>query len=429
MGRPIVSLNRAWRRVGALLAIIGALLASGAWLLPTATVPSGEPAASSAAVAPKGQPSRSNLAGDNALGDQRSGDWWHGWSDGTAPGWGGEAAALYAKLLNPDPAEVIDALHQSALHAEDFYPLDALYKRVMELCADSDPQVAEKAQHALQRLRAHRLAHEIPEPPALSDSADQQGHPGVQGAEDLFQTSVEAFQDLARRVLNAPDPAVRLGGIEAAIRQDDEQGFYLLSKAALGDPEAENRLAAVSELEQMLGSGLGDRERLLALLRETAWDRDPRVAELSALILREQAGGEGVPPPLEDQEAHQEAEQLHAAVDQIAISEEETVFDAFATRADQLVVAADPGVRLTGIETAGGEGGDEGFDLVAQTALGDAEADIRLSAVSELERMLNSGAGSREQILRMLEATSVDPDPRVAELSQLILEEQEAASP
>jgi hypothetical protein len=223
----------------------------------------------------------------------------------------------------------------------------------------------------------------------------------------------------------SPQPAVRLGAIEAAIREKGEEGFDLLSRAALGDSAADNRLAAVSELEQMLRSGLGDREQVVALLRETAWDRDPRVAELSALILREQAGGEVAPAPPEDQEA----EKLHAAVDETAASEEETVFEPFATSADQLLGDADPGVRLTGIETAASEGREEGFHLVAQAALGDAEADIRLSAVSELERLLNSGAGSREQILHMLRVTSVDPDPRVAELSQLILEEQEAALP
>ncbi len=81
---------------------------------------------------------------------------------------------------------------------------------------------------------------------------------------------------------------MRLGGIEAVISQPDEDSFAVLSQAVRGDYEPDNRLTAVSELEQMLKSGLGDREQILQLLEDTAADPDSRVVELSQQILQEQ---------------------------------------------------------------------------------------------------------------------------------------------
>ena len=54
----------------------------------------------------------------------------------------------------------------------------------------------------------------------------------------------------------------------------------------------------------------------------------------------------------------------------------------------------------------------------------DFDPDNRLAAVSQLENILRSNAGDREEIIQLLEDTAKDPDLRVAELSELILQEQ-----
>jgi hypothetical protein len=164
---------------------------------------------------------------------------------------------------------------------------------------------------------------------------------------------------------------------------------------------------------------LGDSDRILALLDEAARDPDPQVAELSNLILQEQvSGAQDLARPEEKGERQDgagttEPQDLPAsAVEPIDIARE------------QLLVDSDPAVRLGGIQAAASERYEDGVVLLSQSALGDSEPDNRLSAVSELEQMLKSGVGDPAQILQMLEVTSVDPDPRVAELSQLIIEEQ-----
>jgi hypothetical protein len=96
------------------------------------------------------------------------------------------------------------------------------------------------------------------------------------------------YREEVHRALDDPDPAIRLGGIQTAVSRRGEQAFELLSVAARSDYEPDNRLSAVSELEQMLKSNLGDPELILHLLEETASDPDPRVSELSKLIIQEQ---------------------------------------------------------------------------------------------------------------------------------------------
>jgi hypothetical protein len=187
-----------------------------------------------------------------------------------------------------DPAKRDQALETASRSAEALYAFNAVYKRIVELSAGDDPQVAERAQYARLRMRALRAVHEIPEPPEPDAEEAWQNEAGTIGLHDALETAVEPLDILLGRALGDPDPAVRLGGIEAAISQRDEDSFELLSQAARGDYEPDNRLTAVSELEQMLKSGLGDRERILQLLEETAADPDSRVAELSQLIIEEQ---------------------------------------------------------------------------------------------------------------------------------------------
>jgi hypothetical protein len=195
---------------------------------------------------------------------------------------------VYQALISLDPAKRDQALETAAWSAEALYAFNVIYKRIVELSSGDDPQVAERAQYARFRLRALRDVHEIPELPEPGVDEAWQDVTGTIESQDELETVVESFDTLLGRALGDPDPAVRLGGVEAAISQHDEDSFGLLSQAALGDYDPDNRLTAVSELEQMLKSDLGDREQILHLLEGTAADPDSRVAELSQLIIQEQ---------------------------------------------------------------------------------------------------------------------------------------------
>jgi hypothetical protein len=422
MQKAIGFLSWAWWLAGASAAIVAAVFAYGPWWSDQPQVPSSQPRISQSVVKPSGDPSKQVSAGIDHARHLKPGVQAQGLQvlRGDSLALGIDVEALYEALMSFDPSE---ALQTVARQAETLYALNAIYRRIVELSADDDPQVAERAEYARLQMQALRMAHEIPEPPPPDENEQWPKHAGMTGSQDVLETAVEPFDTVRKRALRAPNPAVRLGGIEAAIRQDDEHGLDLLSQAARGDSEADNRLTAVSELEQMLKNGLGDSDQILALLEETAADPDPRVAELSDLILQEQLDG---PQELghPDEEG---ASQDGAGMTQPQAVPEQAV-EPFATPRERLLVDPDPAVRLGGIQAAASEQPEDGFDLLGEAALGDSEPDNRLSAVSELEQMLVSGVGDRDQILQMLEVTSVDPDPRVTELSQLIIEEQRAST-
>jgi len=183
-----------------------------------------------------------------------------------------DPAEVYTALQSPNTEERYEALETAARFPDTLYDYDAVYLRIVALCSDQDKQVAERAQFARFRLKDLRARHEIPEP------------------SDRSRDAVEPFETLQKKALDDPDSAVRMGGIESAMSQRDEQAFELLSQAVRGDYDEDNRMTAVSEVEQMLKSSIGDREQILTLLQETVADPDPRIAELSQLIIREQFG-------------------------------------------------------------------------------------------------------------------------------------------
>lgn len=197
---------------------------------------------------------------------------------------------VYRGLMSLYPAQRDQALETASRFPDAIYAFNAIYKRIVELSSYEDPKVAKHALFALSRMMELRALHEIPNPTESEADETGQNDAGTAGAYDPLETGVEQFDTLQKQALVDPDPSVRLGGIEAAMSQRDENIFGLLSEAARGDHEADNRLSAVSEIEQMLKSGLGDREQLRGLLEETSTDSDSRVAELSQLIIKEQFG-------------------------------------------------------------------------------------------------------------------------------------------
>jgi hypothetical protein len=327
---------------------------------------------------------------------------------------------VYRALERFNPEEGEQAIETVIRHATTLYRFNAVYKRIVELTAADDPLVAERARQARYRLMALRIAHEIPEPMELDTNPYKTRARAVGAAEsqDLVEPALEPFDNLLELALDDPDPAVRLNGIEAAISQNDEDAFELLREAALGDEDPDNRLSAVNELEQMLKSGLGGSGQIRQLLKEAAMDPDARVAELSQLILHEQNGFHDEKPDAAEIEPTQWEDGMGEPADG-----SETRMESFETIQQQALNDADPAIRLTGIEASIDHWGKEGFRVLSEAAIGDFDADNRLSAISVLEHILKSGLGDSQQIQELLRYASTDPDPRVAELSSLIIQE------
>ncbi len=204
---------------------------------------------------------------------------------------------IYWALMSADPTQRDEALEIVSRFPGALYAFNAVYKRIVELSADNDRQIAKRARFARSQLMALRTLHEIPE--LAEPNVDETGHndAATTGSGEVLEGAVEPFDALRERALDDLDPAVRMGGIEAAISQRDEQILDVLSQAARNDYDPDNRMTAVSELEQMLKTGLGNRDQILRFLEETTADSDSRVAELSQLIIQEQFGqGEGFAP-------------------------------------------------------------------------------------------------------------------------------------
>ena len=81
---------------------------------------------------------------------------------------------------------------------------------------------------------------------------------------------------------------MRMQAIEAALTQRDERSLAMLSQATQ-DASAENRLAAVEGLRQMLEEGFGDASQISGMLHQSSRDPDPKVAEAAQQAIRVQA--------------------------------------------------------------------------------------------------------------------------------------------
>lgn len=201
--------------------------------------------------------------------------------------------ALFLSLTSLYPEERLKALEMVLQSEERLYARDEIYRRIAELIGDDDVRVVKLAHRARSRLmelrRLHELPNESPTDEAQADSTqeDMANSPPEWSGE--AETERDLFDRLRERAIYDADPAVRLQGIEQAVTQADEMSTELLSEA-LGDSEADNRLTAVSELEQMLNTGLGNTQELLSILENAQFDSDARVSELAELIIKKHSG-------------------------------------------------------------------------------------------------------------------------------------------
>lgn len=199
--------------------------------------------------------------------------------------------ALFLSLTSLFPEERLKALETVLQSEEKLYARNEIYRRIAELIGDDEVRVVKLARRARSRLMELRRLHELPnESPTDEVQADStQEETANSPPEWSVETERDLFDRLRERAIYDADPAVRLQGIEQAITQADEMSTGLLSEA-LGDSEPDNRLTAVSEVEQMLNTGLGNTQGLLSILENAQFDSDARVSELAELIIKKHSG-------------------------------------------------------------------------------------------------------------------------------------------
>lgn len=216
-------------------------------------------------------------------------------------------------LRSPDATvrlQTLDLIWETADSLDD---RPAYADHVAKLTQDPDPQVAELAT----RLTAFLQADVAP----LDDSASQPDElitldevdptlagdwvepPPIDEAEQEFSSEVspdnialvepnappdsaEQLDQLYDDILNNPDSQARYEAIARSVEMANTRTLEVLTQA-VNDAEANNRLAALEGLEQLLQQGIATTEQLTSTLQQTTTDPDERVATLATRLLQE----------------------------------------------------------------------------------------------------------------------------------------------
>lgn len=210
---------------------------------------------------------------------------------------------IYVKLFDVSPDERLKTL-DIILHSPTSYFLSTkIVSRLEEMVVDDDARIAELAQIVLVHIEGVRSADdmkngfltqndtalntnvEVPESvPRIGGMTDEELEK-LSVTEKLSATMVTQVQpDYAK--LTDPDASVRGHVIAEAMTQRDEHAANVLYKA-LQDVDANNRLLAVDGLQQILSTGAGDAEHIMAILKNAINDPDPKVA----LMAQQAIGG------------------------------------------------------------------------------------------------------------------------------------------
>ena len=209
---------------------------------------------------------------------------------------------LYAALYSRNPEERFNALDSIWESAETFYKLENIVRRIDELGADADPRIAELAPLVLAHMmELHGMQDTlmnsnqdtyVATSPAPQDDTLAHAEPhrtnSNSDAHESAGTEREDFARLNERTPGHDAASMRMQAIEAALTQRDERSLAMLSQATQ-DASAENRLAAVEGLRQMLEEGFGDASQISGMLHQSSRDPDPKVAEAAQQAIREQA--------------------------------------------------------------------------------------------------------------------------------------------
>lgn len=217
------------------------------------------------------------------------------------------------QLRSPDASvriQTLDLIWESADRLDDRL---AYADHVAKLMQDPDPQVAELAT----RLTAFLQADVAPNDDSASQTdelitldevdptltGDWVEPPPIEEAEQELSSEVpsdnialvepnappdstEQLDQLYDDILNNPDSQARYEAIARSVEMANTRTLEVLTQA-VNDAEANNRLAALEGLEQLLQQGIATTEQLTSTLQQTTTDPDERVATLATRLLQE----------------------------------------------------------------------------------------------------------------------------------------------
>lgn len=194
---------------------------------------------------------------------------------------------IYARLYDANPEERLKALDEIWRFSAAFINNEKIFSRLEEMATDEDSRIAELTQLVLVNITELRNADDVQKGltqqngQALGETSEIESiRLGGMTNQELANMSVNTPPNYLNERMQHPDPVVRSQAIEEAMTQRDEQGIALLSEAT-HDPDANNRRIAVDGLQQMLSQGVGDGQKIVAILEQSALDPNPEIAEMA----------------------------------------------------------------------------------------------------------------------------------------------------
>lgn len=224
---------------------------------------------------------------------------------------------------------------------------------------------------------------------------------------------------------------------------ENRQGDARAPTAELNTPESllvalysivpEQRLHALDTIGQA-AEMYYTQDNILRRIDELAADTDPRIAELVPLVLAEMMTLRGAQEILMDpnQDAYPSvmASPQDVAPDQAEPDSTSSIAELnhgagaereyFVQLSERGLQNSDAAIRLQAIEEAQTQRDERSVALLAQ-ATQDIHPENRLAAVEGLRQILAENFGDTEQISSVLQQSSHDPDPKVAEAARLAI--------
>lgn len=194
---------------------------------------------------------------------------------------------IYARLYDANPEERLKALDEIWRSSAAFISDEKIFIRLEEMATDEDSRIAELTQLVLVNITELRNADDA-QKGLTQQNGQAQGETselesirlGGMTNQELANASVNTPPNYLSERMQHPDPVVRSQAIEEAMTLRDEHGIALLSEAT-HDRDENNRRIAVDGLQQMLSQGVGDGQKIVAILEQSALDPNPEIAEMA----------------------------------------------------------------------------------------------------------------------------------------------------
>lgn len=199
---------------------------------------------------------------------------------------------IYIRLFDASVEERLKVLDMILQSTDPNLSSDKIMMRIEEMVADDDARIAELAQIALVAVQELRSADDMKRGLLIQNGSALSGYPetfesiprlgGMSDAEleKSSTTSLAESPPIYVTQINDLDASVRERAIAEAMTQRDENAIDVFYKA-IQDVDAKNRLLAIDGLQQILSTGLGDAQHIMAILGNATSDPDPQVASMA----------------------------------------------------------------------------------------------------------------------------------------------------